>query len=253
MPTTLTISKRFRGPPGSVNGGYACGVTASAFGEEPAEVVLRLPPPLESEMRLERSGEQAALMAGDAVVAQARPSAVDVEVPEAVSFDRAEASARAFDVEAYRAAHVFPGCFVCGPDRAQGDGMRIFPAPIEAEVPLVAWPWVPDASLVGGDDRVEPTTLWAALDCPSGLVWMAGMAEPEPAVLGKLAVRIDRRPSRGERLVVAGWQIGREGRRQLSGSVIWSSEGEVLARAAATWVTLTAEQARAFGIPQRTK
>jgi hypothetical protein len=42
----IVIDRRFRGPPESGNGGYTCGLVAGRV-DGPAEVTLRLPPPLE--------------------------------------------------------------------------------------------------------------------------------------------------------------------------------------------------------------
>ena len=47
MTGSLTVARRFCGPPGSGNGGYVCGLIAG-FLDGPAEVTLRLPPPLGS-------------------------------------------------------------------------------------------------------------------------------------------------------------------------------------------------------------
>ena len=46
---TMTIARRFRGPPNSGNGGYVCGMLARYISGA-AEVVLRAPPPLETEL-----------------------------------------------------------------------------------------------------------------------------------------------------------------------------------------------------------
>ncbi len=46
MTATLTIAKRFHGPPASGNGGYVCGRLAR-FIPGPAVVRLKAPPPLE--------------------------------------------------------------------------------------------------------------------------------------------------------------------------------------------------------------
>ena len=46
---TLSIDRRFCGPPGSGNGGYTAGRLAALIGD-PAEIMLRRPPPLETEM-----------------------------------------------------------------------------------------------------------------------------------------------------------------------------------------------------------
>ena len=46
------IDSRFRGPAASGNGGYTCGLVAACVGN-PAEVTLRLPPPLERPLRFD--------------------------------------------------------------------------------------------------------------------------------------------------------------------------------------------------------
>ena len=79
----LVIARRFRGPAGSGNGGYTCGVVAAALGDGPAEVTLRLPPPLDRPLRVEPRGGGIAVLDGDAVVAEARPAEVDVDPPPA--------------------------------------------------------------------------------------------------------------------------------------------------------------------------
>jgi len=136
--------------------------------------------------------------------------------------------------------HPFPGCFVCGPEREAGDGMRLLPWAVAGR-PVAASPWVPDRSLAGGDGRVEAAVVWAALDCPS---WF-GMHCFHPwreggVMLGRLAARIVTRPRIGERCVAAGWFIGREGRKMTMGSALYGEGGELLARARATWIALRA-------------
>ncbi len=55
----LVISRRFRGPPTSGNGGYTCGMLAAAA-SKPVEVRLMRPPPLDRTLEIvddpERSG-----------------------------------------------------------------------------------------------------------------------------------------------------------------------------------------------------
>jgi hypothetical protein len=52
---TPCIDRRFCGPRGSGNGGYTAGRLGALIGD-PAEITLRRPPPLETEMRVERAG-----------------------------------------------------------------------------------------------------------------------------------------------------------------------------------------------------
>ena len=229
----LSIAGRFHGPPDSGNGGYTCGLTAASLPDADAvEVTLRQPPPLERLLQL----DDGTLTDGDAVVASARPVEVDIELPPAVGFDEAERLAAEFDVEAYRKRHFYPTCFGCGPDRDPGDGLRIFPG--EAGGDLVAWPWVPDASML------DVPYLWTALDCPSGHAWIRKSPD-EPVVLGRLAARVRRLPQAGEPLVVAGWPIARDGRKLTSGTVIWSGD-EVVAEAFSTWILLDERQRGTF-------
>lgn len=245
---TVTIPRHFHGPPDSGNGGYTCGLTALAMTEGPAEVTLRRPPPLDRPLRIEPSGQGVALVDGDEVVAQARPAQPDVELPEPVGWDEAQRAARAFDVDAYAGEHAFPTCYTCGPGRAEGEGLRLFPAPTGRPDRVVAWPWVPDASLADATGRVAGATMWAALDCPSGLAWITGRQPSGPAVLGRMTVALHRRPRPGEHLVVAGWPIAAEGRKLLAGAAVWSADGEVLAVNAATWIRLSDDQQAAFRV-----
>jgi hypothetical protein len=142
-------------------------------------------------------------------------------VPAAPSFAEAERAVPRF---AGFVEHAFPTCFVCGPQRAHGDGLRIFAAPADG---VVATPWVPSEA------RAEQ--VWAALDCPGAYALEAsGRSE---LLLGRLHGRVDRVPEPGESCVVAGWPLGREGRKGYAGTAVWSADrGDLLARARATWI-----------------
>jgi hypothetical protein len=67
----------------------------------------------------------------------------------------------------YSCAMVAPGCFVCGPARAPGDGLRVICGPLDGER-LVADSWTPEAELAGPDGNVAPEFVWSVLDRPSG-------------------------------------------------------------------------------------
>src|SRR4051812_14629178 len=89
---TITIERRFRGPRGSGNGGYTCGVVAGLVGGS-AEVTLRSPPPLDRPLAVERVDGRVRIRDGDLLVAEGRPAEPDVEPPAPVSFADAEAAA----------------------------------------------------------------------------------------------------------------------------------------------------------------
>lgn len=241
MTRTVTIAERFCGPPRSGNGGYTCGLTAAALGGGPLEVTLRVPPPLGTALALEVAGDEARLCDGDTVVATARPATDDILPGPVVTLADAREAVAAFDEPAYRAAHPFARCFTCGPARRPGDGLRIFPAPVP-DPAVVVWTWTPDP---GGPLPAE--FLWAALDCPGGQAWMRDDTV-RAAVLGRLAVRVERPAAPGEELVVTGWRAERDGRRLTSGSSLRTGTGDLVAAARATWIELAPEQAAAFGV-----
>src|ERR1700729_2297671 len=125
----LTIPSRFRGPPGSGNGGYVCGrIAASLDGQ--VTVTLRRPPPLATPLAVERGGDSSVrLHHGRTLIAEAAssPGHPAMEIPGPVSLAEARAAAgRA----RYYSDPFFPDCFVCGPGRQLKDGLRIFPGPV---------------------------------------------------------------------------------------------------------------------------
>jgi hypothetical protein len=218
---TLTIPGRFNGPPGSANGGYACGLVAALVQGGLAEVTLRTPPPLDRELSVVRNGTMQVLD-GDVLVAEAIPLAgLELDVPAPVSVEDA---ARARERYSGFVAHAYSTCFVCGPDRE--DGLGIFPGPVEGRE-LVAAPWTPP-----GD--VSDELVWAALDCPSG--WAVDEFSRSGVLLGRLAARIVAPVTGGEPHVVVGWPVGAEGRKRFAGSAVFSADGELRAFARSTWL-----------------
>jgi hypothetical protein len=216
----IVIPRRYRGPSGSGNGGYSCGLVASLLGGGSAEVTLRVPPPLEVPLAVERDGERVRVWDGETLVAEAVPADVDVE-PPSVSWAEAEAaSARyaGFD------EHEFPECFVCGPARAPGDGLRIFPG--EVRPGLVAAPWAAR--------EVAPEIVWATIDCPGA--FGAGYAGRGTVLLGRMAARVDRLPDDGERCVALGWKLGVEGRKLFAGTALVGADGRPCAVGRQVWV-----------------
>jgi hypothetical protein len=227
--TTLRIDRRFCGPPDSGNGGYTCGLLARALGG-PAEVTLRLPPPLERELRIEQAAGTARLLDGDAIVAEGVRVEIDLEPIAPVSL-AAENSASAHSEFRDPAVHAFPTCFTCGPHRHDGDGLRIFAGRVPG-TEVFAAPWVPPAGL-------DETIVWAALDCPTAAVIYLDAEHPPPTVLGRMAARIDRLPAPGEPHVIMSWLRSRDGRKINSAGALYDASGELLAVSRTTWIELS--------------
>ncbi len=132
--------------------------------------------------------------------------------------------------------HTFPRCFTCGPDRAAGEGLRIFPGAVGRDG-VVAAVWDPDPAFADAAGAFDLRVLWAALDCPSGVAVIAQTRRP--VVLGRLAVVRHAPVLAGRRHVVVGWPRQGHGRRSLpAGSALLDEDGQVVAQAEAVWVSV---------------
>ena len=234
MTSTVVIGERFCGPPGSANGGYACAMAARAI-DGPAEVTLRVPPPLDRPLTVEQTDGGVSLLDGDVLVAQARPAVVDVEVPEPVSFAEAERAAARYP---WRDEHPYPTCFVCGPEREPGDGLCIFPGPVEGRE-LYAASWTPDGSLADDDGTVRDEFVWGALDCPGGIVTDL-FGDVGLILLGRLAADLRAPVRAGAPHVVQAWPVSRDGRKLRTASAVFTADGSLCAVARAVWIEVPA-------------
>ena len=169
------------------------------------------------------------LTQGNDVVALAEAAAVEIEVPMPPSIADAKAAESRFD----KGAHIYPGCFVCGPDRAERDGWRIFAGSIGGG--RVAASFTPDAEFGDAGGDLKPEFVWAALDCPG---YFAVQQAAGLALLGRMAVVIHRRVPTGEPLIVQAWDRGSEGRKHCAGTALHLSDGTLLAAAEQIWVTV---------------
>jgi hypothetical protein len=229
--TSLTIASRFKGPPDSGNGGYACGALAVATQTE-LRIRLLAPPPLDTPLTLDHSAIDGLwrLWHGEQAVACGTPAgSLDLEVPLAPPYVQAVWASQHY--VGFR-EHSFPDCFVCGPHRRRGDGMRIFPGLLDSG--MVAAPWIPADDLDTGDGKVAVEFHWAALDCPG---YFAAIGDrPRTMLLGEMQAHVDRRVHVGEACLVLGWLMGSAGRKYLCGTAIFDEDGELCARAQATWI-----------------
>jgi hypothetical protein len=238
MTATVVIDERFCGPPASANGGYSCALAAHGIAG-PAEVTLRVPPPLGVPLHLEQREDGVALLDPEGtLVAEARPTTVDLDVPPPVSLEQAERAAAAYP---WRETHPYPTCFVCGPGREARDGLEIFPGPVDG-TELYAAPWTPAADLADASGRVLDAFVWAALDCPSGIV-TDRFGEVGQVLLGRLAADLRDSVRAGEPHVVQAWTTGRDGRKLQTASALFSADGALRALARAVWIELASAQA----------
>jgi len=253
-PDTLVIPSWANGPgapgAGSGNGGWTAGLLAPfvtvAAGAGVA-VSLRVPPPIGRELHLVRASGSAELRDGDALVADAAPATVSIDVPDAITSITHAQALEAMAGFPFREHHPFPRCIACGIARDPGTpALGVHCGPVAGTtvpddegtpVPVFASAWTPTPDLANAD-RPEVASVeacWSALDCPSA----APFADPDAehaSVLARIAVRLDAPARIGEPHVLAAWRTRVDGRKQWSRSVLIDATGAVLGAADALWI-----------------
>ena len=226
----LTVAPRYCGPPGSANGGYFAGLFAQ-HASTTVSVRLARPVPLGAALQVAaRDGGRLELLHDGELIASAEPATLSLEVPRPPDYYAAIEASRHY-VGFH--GHAYPGCFVCGPERARGDGLRIFAGACTPPAGLVAAPWVPDVSLGLGDGKVRPEFMWAALDCPG---YFAARSDRAPMLLGEFTAHVDRRVHVDEPCVVIGWRLAVKGRKYEVGTALFDHGGGLCAQARAVWI-----------------
>jgi len=241
----LLVPGRFNGPAVSGNGGWTAGAMAGlvhegdhAAGWPTVSVTLRRPPPLDAPVPVADG------VASDDAGVVAAAQVVDTVLDAAEEVAEAEAAAARASY-AGLITHPFPTCFACGPDRAEGDGLRIFPGRVaddSAGRVRVASTWTPHPShaedwhaYVDDHRRASLPVTWASLDCVGG--WAGDLVE-RPMVLGRMTARVDTLPVVGEPHVVVGGARGTEGRKTFTAATLYDADGRVVAVAEHVWIAV---------------
>ncbi|MCT9930044.1 hypothetical protein N5079_07390 [Planotetraspora sp. A-T 1434] len=244
LQTVLSVPNRFRGPEGTANGGWIAGTLASSLtcaGHESAvEVTLHRPVPLETELAVEHVGNTVTLSDGERHLVEAIPvvmgSGETLTPPPFVPFTDAARAEAGFPGRHGRA---IAGCFACGV-REPGDGLRIFPGPVEG-TDLVAAGWRVPIGVTDENGVVPDSIIWAALDCATGWAHYSSEEDaPQPvesALLGRLTGQVFRRVYPLGRYSVVARPVGREGRKLFGVSAVYEVDGTLVAAAKATWIT----------------
>ena len=144
-----------------------------------AEITLLAPPPLGQRLDIVAGKHGAELRDEEATLATVRRVPIDVpEIPN-VSFREAQEAVRRSPYDEGR--HPLPTCFVSGPARVDGDGLRIIPRHLpprpDRRLGTLAAPWMPHSNLASEDGAVAHEFIWPhwivlpALPMPARSIW----------------------------------------------------------------------------------
>jgi len=234
----LVVTQHFCGPPNSGNGGYCCGLLAAGV-HGPATAMLKARIPLDVGLRLTIGDQVAELFDGEGNLIGVAKAATSDALPEVPSPPTLEQAIAAETRHLGHSARFHPICFTCGPDREEGDGLRVFPGQIEgAESGYLACPWTPHKNFADAGGLMPIDVIWGALDCPGFFSWVVKEGR-HGALLGTMTGEVLRRPAAGETCIITSWPIAREGRKETAGVALHSPSGELLARAHQVWIVMS--------------
>lgn len=233
----ITIAGQYNGPDGSGNGGYVAGAISRYIDHPTVQVTLRRPPPLDQEMTIARDSDQVAFVKEDDVIATAKPSELVLDdIPAPIDLSVATECATRYPGHE---RHPFPRCYVCGPLREKGDGLRIFSGQSLVSQ-FVASPFITYDSLFDENGYMLPENVWGALDCP-GSYAIHAFDTPKVMVLGRITATELQPINHEMNLISMAWYIGKDGRKNYCGSCIYDDTGTLLALAKATWIEVDPE------------
>ncbi len=234
MPESVVVDERYSAfgpPPSFANGGCAAGLFAR-FVEEHAQVRLHRPVPVARPLEVRSAADSAVVLDGKETVATVRPAEWSLEVPEAIGLAEAEAGHRNWP--GWSHPHPAPWCFVCGPKRDEGDGLRVFAGPVPGRE-LVATPWVPAREAAGKHGKVRDEIAWGVLECPGAVAfWHPG----DLPLAYRLAVTTHNSIQAERPHVVVAWLIEKKDRKHTTGSAIFTDDGALLAAGKVDWLLI---------------
>jgi hypothetical protein len=223
----IRLSPAHCGRPGVANGGWVAGLVAGLLtgphtqAGTPIEVTPRAALPLDATVTGHRDGARAFLAGvGAAVFAEATVGTDLSPAPVFVPLPVAQRACRSGS----RVESPFPGCYVCGFERA--GGLRI--ALGRASGDGFAGVWTPPA--ISGE--LPGRYVWAALHCPAGLVYLEDGAQVR---CERVTLARHRAPVPGEPHVVVAAPSGGDRRTRFSVAALYTSTGDLVAHSVSAW------------------
>ncbi|MGN2639603.1 hypothetical protein ACTD5D_26255 [Nocardia takedensis] len=228
----VLIPDHVTGYPDIAFGGYVAGLLAARAPAEPTvRVDFRRRVAVGVPLRIIDLGDggHALVDAADAVLAESIPATLSVRVPPFPSLDRARAH-----TEAALPGRRVTDCYGCGSGCAPGEGLHLYPSPLDD---LIVAAWTPDPVLAGPDGVLLPENLWAALDCPGGWAGIEYLGMRHGGALTAALTATNIAPVRaGAPHLSVAWPIAAQGRKFTVGVAVADADGALCAVAEALWV-----------------
>lgn len=231
--TTIRISSRFEGPPGSGQGGFTAARVVEAI-EAPATVAFRSPIPLDQDLSLTQLADDHWTLsdwAGTIVLDITAWEPVWATI-QPISIEDAIAARRRFEYSPDN--HPAHHCFSCG---AQPESMHVHAGPLGDGRYATDWTiptWAADEN-----GLVDPAVAWAAVDCTAAW-FVGGSGGKKPAFTVQLAVEVLEPLIAGETYAVVGsegdYPFEWDGRKRGACSAAFAADGTLVARSRSFWV-----------------
>jgi hypothetical protein len=217
----VRIAGHLNGPPDAGHGGYVAGSLAVRLPGPGADVWLRAPAPLDTDLVERVSGGHIEIRDGEVLVAEADATEPVADPVPFVPLDQAEAAGQRYPG---RQPNPYEMCFGCG--RLRSDGLGIGPGPVRDS--LVACVWHPRG-------RIAPEWVWTALDCATGWAWhLDSVRLVTGRLTGGMLDEVPLDPA-GPYVVVAA-PIRQSGRRYISSASLFTPGGHRVAAVRGTWI-----------------
>lgn len=225
---TIVVESRFCGVAGMGQGGYLAGLVAGRR-NGPFQIDFRNPIPLDAEMSFEDTAKGVRLVHDGKPIIEAKPGEPVSRAPEFVPIDEA---ALARDRAEANSLAIVSTCFSCG---TRPDTLRMHAGPVGDG--RFATPYTPPA-WVAPEGTVEPSFVWAPLDCAAG--WSLSWDPPRPrAVTGMLTMEIlDDVLPHHDYVIVADYDGPWKTRTRRAWSALYTADGDLVARSESLWVSL---------------
>lgn len=238
--TVIRIPRHWCGPDGIGQGGVTAGLLADGLSDEPVEVRLHAPAPLDVDMDVVPGDVERVLVAApDTRIATVRGiDALEGVPPAVVDLGTARKATGAL-----RHLNPFGRCVVCGHRR--DDSLRVWPGPLPDGRPGVATVIEPPADrasaapFVDGRGMLATPFVFGALDCTSGF---AVLRETDGGLVitGTMQVQLVQAVPAETPVIATAQVTGRGGRTWRVGAALYAPDGDLLARAHVIWVEIDA-------------